>query len=625
MASSLARRQVLVLGASCAAATALRTLAAPLARAAEVAPASRASEEMLHVAKREASPAGQRMKALVANDVFPSWTLHAREGEALRVTVENADDAPTAVHFHGVLAPNAMDGVPGVTQPPIEPGSRFVYQLPVGEAGTFLYTSTWRTQRQIGLAGALVVAERQPRHEAAHDEVVLLADWTNEDPADVVRVLRGGKPQPKTPQAAANPHAGHGGHGKHGGGAAEPPLGANARAAHQAAMGAVPSAAPAAGPTASATAADPHAGHAGHDAHAGHDTDAGKDAHAGHAAPAATANAHAGHAGHGAGGDAGAAPLVPTGPHAAHILEAQKQAAEGGTPAQTYAGEPPRPVNPLPDGSPFPVDVKYNAYLLNGRSHREAWTKEVKPGERIRLRLVNASAATFFRVQIEGLPLTVIAADGRDVEPVEVDDLVIATGERYDVLVSVAQPGSYTMRAAAVGASGGAVGVLHTTGVRPVISTRPPKWGGRSLSYAQLRAVADTAFGDAKPERVRIVLDGDRERYLWTVDGRSFPGEFTTDAPTTQDAVALRAGAVTLLEVENRTDLWQPVHLHGYRFRLLTGKGAEPRAPWKDTVAVPPRGTVRLEIRTDAPGRWLLTSTHLYRAQSGLARLLSVG
>src|SRR5690606_14000847 len=153
---------------------------------------------------------------------------------------------------------------------------------------------------------------------------------------------------------------------------------------------------------------------------------------------------------------------------------------------------------------------------LNGRSHREAWTKEVKPGERIRLRLVNASAATFFRVQIEGLPLTVIAADGRDVEPVEVDDLVIATGERYDVLVSVAQPGSYTMRAAGGGASGGAVGVLHTPGVRPVISTRPPKWGGRSLSYAQLRAVADTAFGDAKPERVRIVLDGDRERYLWT-------------------------------------------------------------------------------------------------------------
>ena len=66
------------------------------------------------------------------------------------------------------------------------------------------------------------------------------------------------------------------------------------------------------------------------------------------------------------------------------------------------------------------------------------------------------------------------------------------------------------------------------------------------------------------------------------------------------------------------------MHLHGFRFRLLTGDGPLPRAPWKDTVAVPPGATVRLEIRADAPGRWLFTATHLYRAQSGLARLLSV-
>jgi|GEM_PF-145295 len=621
MSSSLPRRHVLVLGAWCAAASTLRALVPPLARAAEPAPAAlpRVTEEMLRVAKREASPAGQRMQALVANDVFPSWTLNARQGESLRVTVENANDKePTAVHFHGVLAPNAMDGVAGVTQPPIEPGASFVYELPVGEAGTFLYSSTWRTQRQIGLGGALVVAERQPRHEVAHDEVILLADWTNDDPADVVRVLRGGRPQPKALPVAANPHAGHGGHGGHGG--AEPAPGPNARAAHQAAMAALPSVAPAGSPAAPASAA-----HAGHDAHGGH---------AGHGAPAAaapgtSADAHAAHGGH-AGHDAPTAaatgaPPVPAGPHAAHILEAQKQAASGESPAQTYTGEPPRPLNPLPDGSPFPVDVKYNAYLLNGRSHREAWTKEVKTGERIRLRLVNAGSATFFRVQVEGHALTLIAADGRDVEPVEIDDLVIAPGERYDVLLTIAQPGSYTLRAAAVGASGGAVGVLHTADVRPVISTRTPKWGGRSLSYGQLRASADSSFGPGARERVRIVVDGDQARYLWTVDGTSFPGEFVGDAPASTEPLGLRAGVVTALEVENRTALWQPLHLHGYRFRLLTGTGEQPRAPWKDTVAVGPGATVRLEIRTDAPGRWLLTATHLYRAQAGLARLLSVG
>lgn len=595
MRSSLPRRHVLVLGGSCATVTVLRAFGVPLARAAE--PATRVGEEMLHVAKREAAPAGQRLQALVANDVFPSATMNAREGDLLRVTVENAADAPTAIHFHGILAPNVMDGVPDVTQPPIEPGARFVYELPLSEAGTYLYESTWRTQRQIGLAGAFVVAEKAPRHEAAHDEVVLLADWMNEDPADVVRVLRGGKPKESAPPPAANPHAGHGAHAGHDM-SGEAPQKPGVRAAHQAAMGAMP----AASASPAARGADPHAGHA---------MPAGGDP-------------HAGHAGHDAAAPSGDAPAMPSGPHAAHILEAQKQAAAGGAPAQTYVGEPPRPVNPSPGGSPFPVDVKYSAYLLNGRSHREAWTKEVKPGDRIRLRLVNAAAATFFRVQIEGLPLTVIAADGRDVEPVEVDDLVLATGERYDVLVTVAQPGSYTMRASAVGASGGAVGVLHTPDVRPVISTRPPRWSGRSLAYAQLRAVADTAFGGAKPERVRLVIGGDRESYVWTVDGKSFPGEFTGDVAVSRDPVALASGVVYVLELDNRTSFWQALHLHGYRFRLLTGDDGEPRAPWKDTVAVAPNAVARLEIRAAAPGRWLLGSTHLYRAQSGLARLLSV-
>jgi FtsP/CotA-like multicopper oxidase with cupredoxin domain len=616
MPSALQRRQVLVLGASCATAAALRTLAPSLSRAAEtgVAPATKASEEVLHVAKREAQPAGQRMQALVANDSFPSAPIFAREGDRLRVTVENANDAPTAIHFHGLLVPNGMDGVAGVTQPPIEPRGTFVYELPLGEAGTFLYESTWKTQRQIGLAGAVVVAEKAPRHEVAQDELVLLSDWMNDDPADVVRVLRGGKPAAPTVPPPSNPHAGHQGHGAHGGNeaVAEPPLAPNARAAHQAAIAALPSAGalPAASPgTAAPSAASGHEGHAGH---------------AGHDAPAA--DPHAGHAGHDAPAvPPGDAPAMPSGPHAQHILEAQKQAAAGGPPAQTYTGEPPRPVNPLPDGAPFPVDVRYNTFLLNGRSHRDAWTKPVELGKRVRLRLVNASAATFFRVQVEGLPLTVIAADGRDVEPVEVDDLVLAMGERYDVVVTLAEPGSYTVRASAVGGSGGAVGVLHTPEARPVISTRPPKWGGRSLAYGQLRAVADTAFGVAAAERVRVVLDGDVARYLWTIDGQSFPGEFVGDAPASRAPIALGLGIVAVLEIENRTTFWQSVHLHGYRFRLLTSAQPDPRAPWKDTVAVPPSATVKLEIRTDAPGRWLLTSTHLYRAQSGLARLIAVG
>lgn len=492
MSNRLPRRRVLEIGASCAGALALHTLLRPVVAAAQDAapaptssPATRPSEHMLIIARRDVSPAGQRQRALVANETFPSFALEAREGELVAVTVENAHDAPTAIHFHGVVVPNAMDGVANLTQPPIEPGKSFVYEFPLREAGTYFYESTWGTQRQIGLAGAFVIQPREPRHRVEHDEVLLLSDWTTADPAHVVHHLRMGHKEDEA------------------------------------------------------------------------------------------------------------------------------------------SGEPARLVNPLPDGKPFPIDVRYNAYLLNGRSHRDAWTKEVKSGQRMRLRIVNASAATFFRFQVEGHSLQVIAADGRDVEPVEVDDLVVATGERYDVLLTVGEAGSHTVRAAALGAPGGAVGVLYTPGVRPVVGTRPPRWGKRTLRYEQLRAVADTTFpGGGKPQRVQLTLGGDEKSYSWNVDGVPGPGEFVKPPASPAAPLALPSNARVVLEVANRTSLWQAVHLHGYRFRLLGAAGA--RAPWKDTVAVAPQASVELEVLTDQPGRWLFTGTHLYRAQSGLSRVLSV-
>jgi FtsP/CotA-like multicopper oxidase with cupredoxin domain len=490
------RRRVLAVGATFAGVAGLRALVGPGARAlaADAAPGggppaatARPSEQVLLVARREVAPAGQRLQGIVANQTFPSYELRAREGELLQVSVENELDEPTAIHFHGLVLPNAMDGVAGVTQQPIAPKGKFVYEIPLREAGTYFYESTWKLQRQLGLAGALVIEPREQRHAADRDEVVLLSDWTNADPAGVVPAIRAGRAED----------------------------------------------------------------------------------------PAATDGA--------------------------------------------------RPVNALPDGKPFPLDVRYNAYLLNGRTHRDAWTREVQLGQRVRLRLVNASAASFFRFQAEGHVLEVVAADGREVEPLEVDDVVLAPGERYDVLVRITGAGSFTLRAAALGASGGAVGVLHTPGVRPVVSTRPPRWGKRSLAYAQLRAVADTAFAGQKVERVALAIEGDERRYTWSVDGHAYPGEFVDGAASPVPPRALEAGSRVVLEIANRTALWQPLHLHGYRFRLLAAPAARARAPWKDTVAVAPRGSVELEILADQPGRWLLPSSHLYRSQAGLARLLSVG
>src|SRR5262249_34452423 len=161
---------------------------------------------------------------------------------------------------------------------------------------------------------------------------------------------------------------------------------------------------------------------------------------------------------------------------------------------------------------------------------------------------------------------------------------------------------SYSLRAAALGASGGAVGVLHTPGVRPVVSTRPPQWGPRVLSYAQLRAAEEAHMPEGKPASVKLTLDGDVESYAWSVDGHPYPGEFVAPGAAEVPPLAVPAGARVELEIANRTALWQPIHLHGYRFRLLSAGGGT-RAPWKDTVAIAPQGRVELEIASDAPGR----------------------
>jgi FtsP/CotA-like multicopper oxidase with cupredoxin domain len=117
----------------------------------------------------------------------------------------------------------------------------------------------------------------------------------------------------------------------------------------------------------------------------------------------------------------------------------------------------------LPDGAPFRIDVPYTGYLLNGRTPDDPWSHPLKAGSCARLRLINGSGSSFFRIAVDGLRLTVIAADGDPVEPVVVDNLVIGTAERYDVLVTLPESGSYTLHAAALG----------TTSRRSACFTRP--------------------------------------------------------------------------------------------------------------------------------------------------------
>jgi FtsP/CotA-like multicopper oxidase with cupredoxin domain len=103
-------------------------------------------------------------EAWTYNGSLPGPILRARQGDRLRVHVENKLDEPTTVHWHGIRLPNAMDGVPFITQRPIEPGGSFQYEFPLPDAGTFFYHPHQRSYEQVGrgLAGALIVEERDP-------------------------------------------------------------------------------------------------------------------------------------------------------------------------------------------------------------------------------------------------------------------------------------------------------------------------------------------------------------------------------------------------------------------------------------------------------------------------------
>lgn len=289
--------------------------------------------------------------------------------------------------------------------------------------------------------------------------------------------------------------------------------------------------------------------------------------------------------------------------------------ARGGVPEEDTRE---RFVNSGPGGQPFPTDVRFGAFLMNGQSHRNAWTCRAEEGARIRLRLVNGSAQTFFRFMIAGHRLEVVAADGHPVEPVAVDDLVLGVGERYDVIVTVGASGSYAVRAVALGQSGGAVGVLHTPDAKPGVSTVPPKWNGTSLRYDMLRALEPTPLPAGARRNLRASLSEDADAYRFAVNGQTYPED--PGSGEIPDALRVQPGERVHLELDNKTRFPQSVHLHGHVFRLLREGGDVATAPRKDTLWLSPGTKARVEFFADNPGRWLLEGMCLYRRLAGLAR-----
>lgn len=185
----LTRRTVLRAGAAgLAIAAAPRATRAAAAAETAYVPRPNPTQYTLAVAATRLDPDGRgAVDAITANGALPGPEIRARRGEQLRVLVENRlADQPTTIHWHGLLVPAGMDGVPEVSNAPIAPGRTYVYEYPLRQTGTYWYHSHYGFQEQRGLFGPLIVEDDDPTRDA----VVMLSDWLRRDPTAVYEGLR---------------------------------------------------------------------------------------------------------------------------------------------------------------------------------------------------------------------------------------------------------------------------------------------------------------------------------------------------------------------------------------------------------------------------------------------------
>jgi len=254
-------------------------------------------------------------------------------------------------------------------------------------------------------------------------------------------------------------------------------------------------------------------------------------------------------------------------------------------------------------------DVTYPYVVINGRIPTAPTTYATKPGQRVRIRFVNAGCDTAFRVALGGHQMTVTHTDGYPVIPVTTDALLIGMGERYDVEVTLGD-GAFPLVALAEGKHGAGLAVVRTgSGRAPAATTRPAELRRHVLLGTDLRPTDAVRLPDASPdEQQELVLSGTMRPYRWTINGATYPDT---------EPIAVRSGQRLRMRFTNMSMMFHPMHVHGHTFAVAdTGLR-------KDTVVVRPMETVTIDLDADNPGQWPTHCHNLYHAETGMMTMLS--
>lgn len=254
-------------------------------------------------------------------------------------------------------------------------------------------------------------------------------------------------------------------------------------------------------------------------------------------------------------------------------------------------------------------DIDYPHYLINGRTPESPATLTAKPGDRVRIRIINAGSDTAFRLALGDHRMSVTHSDGFPVEPTTTDALLISMGERYDVIVTLGD-GAFPLVASAEGKTGQGMAIVRTgTGRKPGPEVKPVELNRRVILGTDLTGAASVRLPDKKVDRrLDVRLGGSMAPYRWTINGKTFPNS---------DPLMVRQGERVRLRFQNRSMMFHPMHVHGHTFALAQG-GAR-----KDTVIVRPMQTVEVDLEANNPGRWATHCHNIYHAETGMMTTLA--
>jgi len=545
----------------------------------------------LSVGYKSVNFTGKNRMATAVNGSVPAPVLRWKEGETVTLRVKNNLAEDSSIHWHGLILPSNMDGVPGLSFGGIKPGDTFEYQFAVNQSGTYWYHSHSGFQELTGMYGAIII---DPKEEDPvsydREHVVMLSDWSDEDPQDIYSKLK--------------------------------------KLSHYYNF------------------------------------------------------------------------------RERTVGDLWQDIKDKGV-AQTWNEREMWNEMRMSDTDISDVTGYTYTYLMNGVTPDEGWIGMFKKGEKVRLRFINGSSMTIFDVRIPGLKMTVVAADGQNVEPVTIDEFRIGVAETYDVVVEPSDDSAYTVFAQSIDRTGFTRGTLtpdiamtaaipamdiaptlghrdmgmsmgssssdehsghqmnaktevtdkssdhanHGTDAEPLGkagfgSTREitsvgivegphidmramnpqsglhdpgiglrqhrENLGRKVLTYADIKNLYITEDLREPTREIELHLTGNMSRYMWSINGINYADS---------DPIQLKYGERVRITLVNDTMMTHPMHLHGMWSELETGDPQH--IPRKHTVIVQPGSKISYLVTADAYGRWAY-HCHLIFHMAGMFREVSV-